>query len=176
MNPVIDSIASEYRRYQALAEGAVDQLTGAELVEPDPGGNSVATIAWHVGGNLASRFTDFLTTDGEKPWRDRESEFADRRTSREEILDHWHAGWSRLFDTLSGLTDADLERNVSIRGVPLTVIEALHRSLAHTAYHVGQIVHIARVRRGAGWRYLSIPPGGTTAYNADPSREKGPGG
>jgi uncharacterized damage-inducible protein DinB len=171
---ILSSIESEYRRYDALARRAIEQLDEAELARADDGGNSVATIAWHVGGNLVSRFTDFLTTDGEKPWRDREGEFEARRPTRAELLAHWERGQEALFGALAELSDADLARSVTIRGVALTVAEALQRSLAHTAYHVGQIVLRARALRGAGWRFLSIPPGGSAAYAADPTREKGP--
>jgi uncharacterized damage-inducible protein DinB len=174
MRALLSSIEAEYRRYEALAEQAVAQLDEHELAAADDGGNSVATIAWHVSGNLVSRFTDFLTTDGEKPWREREGEFAARRVTREELGARAANGWRVLFDTLAQLEDADLARTVTIRGRPLTVAEALHRSLAHTAYHVGQIVLRARALRGERWRFLSIPPGGSAAYDANPIFEKGP--
>ena len=121
--------------------------------------HSVATIAWHVGGNLRSRFTDFLTTDGEKPWRDRESEFEARTPSREELLAFWNEGWDVLQHSLDDLADANLVDTVRIRGEELSVIQALHSSLAHTTYHVGQIVHRAKELRGGEWTYLSMPPG-----------------
>jgi hypothetical protein len=113
-----------------------------------------------VGGNLRSRFTDFLTTDGEKPWRDRESEFLARTPSRAELLESWNSGWDVLEASLAGVADSNLADTVTIRGEELSVIQALHRSLAHTAYHVGQIVHRAKELRGEDWEYLSIPPGG----------------
>jgi len=172
MNDLIESIRGEFQRYKALAEGAVDQLNDGELAVAGPGeGNSIATICWHVGGNLRSRFTDFMTSDGEKPWRQREEEFARRSVGKEELLAHWNAGWSALMQALDGLTDADLSKTVTIRKQPLRVHEALHRSLAHVSYHVGQIVYQARGLRGASWRYLSIPPGQSAAYNAKPGSE-----
>lgn len=159
---IVDSVASEYRRYKSLAEGAMEQLSDEELGRTGAGGeNSVATIAWHVSGNLSSRFTDFLESDGEKPWRDRESEFEPRRVSAEALRAKWDEGWTTLFQALETLTDEDLDREVTIREIPHTVAEALHRSLAHTSYHVGQIVHQARAFRGESWRFLSIPPGGS---------------
>ena len=173
---VISSIESEYRRYRTLGEKTIDQLGYEELVlHGSPESLSISTIVWHIAGNLQSRFTDFLTSDGEKPWRLRETEFEDRRVDREELIQKWAQGWDTLFDALETLTDADLGRSVMIRGVPLTVSEALHRSLAHASYHVGQITYIGKMLKGEEWMYLSIPPGGSAAYNADPVLEKGPG-
>jgi len=170
---LIDSIRDEYHRYKALADAAIDQLDDAELsVTGRNGGNSVAVICWHVAGNLRSRFTDFLASDGEKPWREREEEFRARAVSRSELLQAWNAGWAPLLSTLAELTDEDLRRTVTIRRQPLAVHEALHRSLAHVAYHVGQIVYVAKSIRGQTWRYLSIPPGGSDAYNRSPRFER----
>ncbi len=170
---VVESIAAEYRRYRTLAERALGQLSDDEAAhEPFDGGNSVATLMWHVGGNLASRFTDFLTSDGEKPWRDREGEFAERRVPRDELVAHWRRGWGSLAEALDALDDTRLADTVTIRRTPLSVIEALHRSLAHVAYHVGQIVLIARSVRGERWEFLSIPPGGSDAYNRNPTMER----
>ena len=171
---VLESITGEYTRYKALAEAALDQLTEGQLVAPAPGGgNSIATICWHVGGNLRSRFSDFLTSDGEKPWRNREDEFLPRAVTQAELMVHWEAGWSTLFTTLAALTDADLSRTVTTRGQPLRVDEALHRSLAHTCYHVGQVIYAARALRGSAWRFLSIPPGQSEGFNAAPVSERG---
>jgi uncharacterized damage-inducible protein DinB len=166
---IIDSITGEYKRYKALAEGALSQITNDQLVAPAPGGgNSIATICWHLGGNLRSRFTDFLTSDGEKPWRKRDEEFEPRSVTKAELLAHWESGWSALFATLAALSDADLSRTVTIRGQALRVDEALHRSLAHATYHVGQVVYAARALCGPAWRFLSIPPGQSEAFNAMP--------
>ena len=172
MSTVLDSIRAEYERYQMLAERALDQVPEALLSAPGfGGGNSLTVVAWHLAGNLRSRFTAFLTEDGEKPGRNREDEFATRIASREELLAHWNAGWATLYETLGSLTDADLQRTVTIRGQPLRVHDALHRSLAHASYHVGQIVYVAHAHQGGAWEYLSIPPGGSAAYNAAPSNE-----
>jgi len=161
MRTFMESIEEVYRRYRSTAEAAMDQLSDEELIAAPAGAaSSVATIAWHVGGNLRSRFTDFLTTDGEKPWRDRESEFLARTPSRAELLESWNSGWDVLEASLAGVADSNLTDTVTIRGEELSVIQALHRSLAHTAYHVGQIVHRAKELRGEDWEYLSIPPGG----------------
>jgi hypothetical protein len=173
MNVLIQSIEAEYRRYKTLAEGAIAQVPESRLSTPGPGeGNSLAILCWHISGNLASRFTDFLTSDGEKPWRQREEEFASRMVSRDELLAKWNMGWAVLFGALAGLSDADLSSTVTIRGQSLAVHEALHRSLAHLAYHVGQIVYVAHAFCGATWKYLSIAPGGSAAYNAQPTMEK----
>lgn len=170
---IVGSIDGEYRRYKALGEGAFGQLGPEELTRRGgPTDNSIATLVWHVSGNLKSRFTEFLTSDGEKPWRDRESEFEAREVSLDEVRSKWEDGWGVLLDTLASLSDDDLERSVTIRGVPLKVHEALHRSLGHTAYHVGQIVYAGKVLRGGGWSWLSIPPGQSAAYNRRPDAEK----
>jgi hypothetical protein len=170
---LIDSIRAENLRYKALAEAAMGQLDEAELsVEGPNGGNSIAILGWHLGGNLRSRFTDFLVSDGEKPWRQREGEFHRRTVTRAELLAMWQEGWAALLDTLGGLTDEHLQATVTIRRQPLKVHEALHRSLAHVAYHVGQIVYLAKSLRGASWQYLSIPPGQSDAYNRDPAFER----
>ena len=175
MNQIVSSVQAEYLRYKGLAEGAIAQLSDADLVVPGPGnGNSIAVLCWHLAGNFRSRFTDFLTSDGEKPWRRREEEFSRRAVTKDELLAYWEGGWAVLLDALGRLTDADLDRQVAIRGQPLRVIEALLRSLAHASYHVGQIVFLAKALRGADWRYLSIPPGGSAAYNANPAFEKPP--
>lgn len=155
---LIASIEREYRRYKDYAERTFEQLADDDLrrvLAPD--GNSIAILVWHVAGNLKSRFTDFLTTDGEKPWRARESEFDERPVTRDELRRRWDEGWSVLFATLGALTDADLGRRVTIRGESLVVSEALHRSLAHTASHVGQIVLLGKTLRASGWKTLTIP-------------------
>src|SRR5262245_44883671 len=145
MRDLIDSIRGEYERHKALGEGAITQLQDEDLSRPGPNGsNSLAVICWHISGNLRSRFTDFLTSDGEKPWRNRDEEFDDRAVSRDEFLAKWEQGWSALFGALDALTDDNLRGTVTIRGQTLKVYEALHRSLAHTAYHVGQMVYLAK--------------------------------
>ena len=176
MRQIVGSIEGEYRRYKMLGEQAIGQLTEPQLSEtPGSVGNSVATLVWHISGNLASRFTGFLHSDGEKPWRDRDAEFVARSVSREQLLEKWESGWTILLESLAALDDEALHAVVTIRGVPLSVHDALHRSLAHTSYHVGQVVFLAKAIRGGEWRYLTIPPGGSAAYNAKPFAEKPPG-
>lgn len=165
MRELIESIRGEYARYKALGEGAAGQVQDQELSLSGPNGSSsLAIICWHLSGNLRSRFTDFLTSDGEKPWRNREEEFDDRAVSRAEFTAKWEQGWAALFAALDGLTDATLADSVTIRGQALKVHEALHRSLAHTSYHVGQMVYLAKAMRGDAWSSLSIPRGQSQSY------------
>ena len=170
---VIESIRGEYQRYKKLAEAAIAQIEEERLsAAPSSEGNSIAMICWHVAGNLKSRFTDFLTSDGEKPWRNREEEFAGRTVSRAELLAKWESGWTALFTALDGLSDDLLSREVTIRGQAIPVLDALHRSLAHTSYHVGQIVFLAKEYAGTEWTSLSIPKGQSAAYNQNPTGQR----
>ena len=170
---MIASIEAEYRRYKALGEAAIGQVADVDLSRPGPSeGNGIASLVWHISGNLASRFTDFRTSDGEKPWRIRDEEFAPREVTRGELLDRWQAGWHALFTALDALTDADVTGTVTVRGQPLRIDEALHRSLAHTAYHVGQLIYLAKLLRGGEWHCLSIPLGASDAYNRAPLFER----
>jgi len=171
---IVGSVRAEFVRYRSLAEAAIGQLSDADLiVEPPDNGNSIAVICWHISGNLRSRFTDFLTTDGEKPWRKRDEEFERRPVTKAEVLERWSAGWTVLFQALDGLTDDDLTKTITIRQQPMPVHEALLRSLAHIASHVGQIVFFSKSLRGGAWKYLSIPPGQSEAYNRNPQSEHG---
>ncbi len=173
--PVLESIEGEYRRYKALGERALAQMTDEELsVSEGASQNSATTLVWHLSGNFLSRFTDFPAADGEKPWRDRDTEFLPRSVTRAELMAQWEKGWETLFRSLAPLRDDQLEQKVTIRGVPLSIVEALHRSMSHAAYHVGQMVFLAKQLRGEGWDYLTIPPGGTAAYNQNPTRERAP--
>ena len=170
MSSLIQSIAAEFRRYKALGDSALAQLEDRELsLAGSNGGNSVAVLVWHIGGNLASRFTDFLTSDGEKPWRMRDEEFVHRAPARDELLEKWNGGWNALFAALDGLTDDQLTRTVKIRGQSFEVHDALHRALGHICYHVGQLVYLAKSIRGDSWTSLSIPIGGSEAYNRNPA-------
>lgn len=148
------------------ADRAVAQLTDEQLhVALTADVNCVAVIMKHVAGNLLSRWTDFLTTDGEKPWRNRDDEFVDTFASRAELLDYWNAGWRRLFDTLASLGPDDWAKTVTIRGEPHSVPLAVQRAVAHCGYHVGQIVQTARVLAGERWTTITIPRGGSSNFN-----------
>lgn len=169
---VIQSLVDEYRRYKALAEAAIAQVGDEELGNAGhDGGNSIEMLVRHIAGNFKSRFTDFRTSDGEKPWRHRDDEFESAALSRTELLQMWEEGWSVLFGELEKLSDADLSATVTVRRQPLRIDEALHRSLAHAAYHVGQIVFMAKAMRGGAWRTLSIPKGRSEEYNRTAVRE-----
>jgi hypothetical protein len=167
MRAIIGSIEDEYRRHKTLADKALSQVRDDEFfAATSDGANAIGVIVKHVGGNLASRFTEFLTSDGEKPWRQRDEEFEAGAMARSDVMNQWERGWSILFETLAALTDADLSKTVRIRGEALPVHAALHRSLAHTASHAGQIVFAAKAFRGSGWATLSIPRGQSAAFNA----------
>jgi hypothetical protein len=150
-----------FRNYKALGDGALSQVSDADLhTLVDRDANSIAIIVKHLAGNLRSRFTDFLTTDGEKPDRDRDAEFEmAERVSRDDINRWWEEGWAIALRSLESLTPADLERTVTIRGEPFLVVEAVNRLATHAAYHVGQIVLLAKHFAGPKWRSLSIPKG-----------------
>lgn len=155
---LIDDFRSEHARYRQLAEKAIAQMPDAALNQVlAPDGNSAAMIVRHMSGNLISRFTNFLTEDGEKPTRHRDAEFEEQQYSRAEVEELWRNGYAVLEGALAPLTDADLTRTVAIRQQPLTVHAALSRSLAHAAYHVGQIVLLARISAAEPWQSLSIP-------------------
>lgn len=167
-NNFIESVKKQFQYYRILGEKAMDQLEETDLFwEYDPESNSVAVIVKHLWGNMLSRWTDFLTTDGEKSWRDRDAEFVGDLRSREEILQKWQEGWQCLFQALEGLTDSELEQIVYIRNEGHTVMEAILRQLAHYAYHVGQIVYLARMISGKEWQSLSIPRNQSNAFNRE---------
>ena len=134
------------------------QITEEEFFrQPEPESNSIAFVVKHVAGNLSSRWTDFLTTDGEKEWRDRDSEFEPDKADRAQIMEKWDKGWSVLFHTLESLTQNDLAKIVTIRNEPHSVLEAINRGLAHVSYHAGQIVYLAKMFKSVQWKTLTIP-------------------
>jgi uncharacterized damage-inducible protein DinB len=169
----IDDFRSQYAQYRQLAEKALAQMPDAELDRVlSPEGNSAEMIVRHLSGNLVSRFTNFLTEDGEKPDRERDREFDERPYSRAEVNALWARGFAVLDDALAPLGDADLERTVTIRQQPMTVHAALTRSLAHLAYHVGQIVLLARIGASGPWESLSIPRNKSQQFNAEMHRPR----
>lgn len=163
----LSAIINAFEANKRLADHrAVEQVPDDKLHVPlDPNTNSIAVIMKHVAGNLVSRWTDFLTTDGEKPGRNRDDEFVDTFASRAELLDCWERGWACLLTAIRGLTPDDLGKTVTIRGESHSVPLALERSLGHTCYHVGQIVQVARVHAGEKWDTLTIPRGGSEQFN-----------
>jgi hypothetical protein len=160
----VEGTIATFDSHRRLAERAVAQVPDALLGKPlDEHTNSISVIMKHVAGNLISRWTDFLTTDGEKPWRNRDGEFVDTFASRAELMEFWDKGWGVLEATLQNLSAEDLARSVTIRGEKLSVPVAIERSLGHTCYHVGQIVTIARIHAGHCWNTLTIPRAGMAA-------------
>ena len=154
-----------FRYYKQLGERAMAQLDEAQLQATlDPEMNSVAQIVKHMAGNMRSRWTGFPEADGESPTRDRDREFEAPPASRADILRLWQEGWELVFAALAPLTDADLGRTVRIRGEAHSITQAIHRQLAHYAYHVGQIVFLAKHVRGPAWQSLSIPRGQSAAF------------
>jgi uncharacterized damage-inducible protein DinB len=150
-----------FRKHKQSAEKAFNQLGDEEFFrKPGEQSNSVAIIIKHVAGNLRSRWTDVLTTDGDKPWRDRDNEFViSSEDTRAQLLAAWEQGWDTLFRTLNSLEEADVLRKIRIRGEEHTVLQAIDRSLTHVAYHTGQILYVARLIKPDGWQWITIPPG-----------------
>ncbi len=166
-NNFLESALKQFRYYKLLADKAMDQLQDGQLfTQCNDRSNSIAVIIRHMSGNMISRFTDFLTDDGEKPWRDRDAEFDPSEQSRAELIAGWEKGWQRLFATLADLQAHDLEKIVYIRNQGHTVTEAVNRQLAHYPYHVGQIVYIAKML-ASEWQSLSIAINGSQKFNDD---------
>jgi hypothetical protein len=166
---VLEDVALTFRRQRELAERALAQASDDDFFRTiDAESNSIAVLVKHIGGNLLSRWTDFLTTDGEKPTRDRDGEFVvEGETDRDAIMALWDAGWSALSNTLSQLTPAELPATVVIRGESMPAVAALNRALAHISQHVGQIVLLAKHYRSSEWKTLSIPRGRSSDWQAN---------
>jgi hypothetical protein len=162
---VTDSVAI-FRQYKKLAEAALAQVTDEQLrTMLDPESNSLAIIVKHMAGNMRSRWTDFLTTDGEKPDRNRDSEFEEPPATRADLMRMWEDGWNRVFAALEPLTDADLGRTITIRGEAHSVMQAINRQVAHYAYHCGQIVFLAKHLQSENWKCLSVPRKKSDEFN-----------
>ncbi|HXM23608.1 MAG TPA: DUF1572 family protein [Terriglobales bacterium] len=175
-NHYLDEVRRQFRGHKRLAEGAIGQLKDEELfIALDSESNSIAILIKHLAGNMRSRFTDFLTTDGEKPDRDRDQEFEmNSATTRANVMRGWEEGWTRLFAAIEALKPEDVMRTVTIRGEPHTVLQAINRQLAHYAYHTGQIVFLAKHFRSSEWTTLSVPRGKSKEFNATAQKyEKG---
>jgi hypothetical protein len=168
----LDEVIHQYRSHKKRCERAAAQVSDEDLFESLEGNPvSIAILMKHLGGNHRSRWRDFLTTDGEKQDRNRDSEFVVEGETRKSIRGHWDEGWRITFETLESLEPEDLGKTITIRGEPHTVVEALTRNLTHLAYHTGQIVHLARHFAGDHWQMLSVPLGKSDEYNAS-MREK----
>ena len=152
--------------YEKLGEGAMNQVAEARLFEAlNDESNSIGVIVKHMSGNMKSRWTDFLTSDGEKSWRNRDTEFDNANLTREGLMQMWEEGWACVFQALEGLTDADLGRTITIRGEAHSVLQAIGRQLTHYAYHVGQIVVLAKYFLGSEWKPLSVARGQSAQFN-----------
>lgn len=163
----------EFLRFKTQLEGAIAQVSQEHFFEQiGVQGNSIAVILKHLTGNFLSRFTDFLTSDGEKGWRDCDSEFTQDQSGKGDLMARWAKAWDVLEDAIGSLGREDIDQTIIIRGVTFTVEEALARSLSHFSYHVGQIVFLAKYFAGNRWNYLTIPPGESRNYNQNPTKER----
>ncbi len=162
----IEDSISLFRFCKKQGEGAMEQVSDEQLFATlDPEMNSIAIIVKHMAGNMRSRWTDFLTSDGEKPDRNRDTEFEQPPSTRADLLKAWNDGWSRVFSALEPLSDSDLERTVTIRGELHSVMQAINRQIAHYSYHVGQIVFLAKHLNASGWKSLSVPRNKSAEFN-----------
>jgi hypothetical protein len=171
MNAIyLPGIKKQFEFYKSLADKTVEQIGIADeklFWQYNEASNSIAVIVKHLSGNLLSRWTDFLITDGEKDSRDRDGEFDNSIQSKEELLDKWNEAWKCLFEAINSLTEDDLNKTIYIRNMGHSVLDAINRSMAHTAYHVGQIVFIGKMIQSTGWNSLSIAKGNSKEFNAD---------
>ncbi|OJU76486.1 MAG: hypothetical protein BGO09_16315 [Bacteroidetes bacterium 47-18] len=166
MSSYLESVKKQFRYYRMLAEKSMEQLEAEQLFwQYNQESNSIAVLVNHMAGNMLSRFTDFLTSDGEKPWRNRDAEFTNTFADKNQLMQRWHEGWECLMQTLDQLSGADLETIVYVRNDGHTVTEAINRQLAHYAYHVGQIVFIAKMLKNTDWQTLSIARNRSAEYN-----------
>lgn len=168
----LDSIKKQFLYYKSLGDSTFKQLQPEDFHKQfNDDSNSIAIIIQHLSGNMLSRWTDFLTTDGEKEWRQRDSEFENQTLSQPQLIEIWEKGWSCLFSALNQLTHQDLDKIIYIRNQGHTVMEAINRQLAHYPYHVGQMVFLGKMLCSNGWNSLSIPKGNSNQYNAEKFNE-----
>ena len=168
MESYLVSVIKQFEYYKSLGDKTFNQLTFEEILwKSDEDSNSISIVVKHIAGNMLSRWSNFLTEDGEKPWRNRDTEFDDTYTSYEDLIASWESGWTCLFSALKALKNEDLERIIYIRNEGHTVIEAINRQLAHYPYHIGQIVFLGRLLKRDEWQSLSIPKGNSSKYNEE---------
>ena len=169
----LKDIIQRFQSYKELGDKTFTQLDDKDLLyQPSPESNSIAIIIHHMYGNMMSRFTNFLTEDGEKPWRERDEEFEQVNITKQDLISWWNAGWERLLDTLKSLTPEDLTKITPIRNEPLPAYDALLRALAHLAYHVGQIVYLGKAIKDAEWKTLTIPKNQSKQFNEKMTQQK----
>ncbi len=168
MDVYLNSAKKQFAYYRSLGEKTFTQLNDADLFwRFNDESNSIAIIIRHLSGNMLSRWTNFLISDGEKEWRNRDTEFDDTVSTREELMAAWNQGWDCLFFALNSIADEDWSKTVNIRNEPHRIEDAINRQLAHYPYHIGQIVFVGKMIAGAKWKSLSIPKGNSEKYNAD---------
>lgn len=174
-NSYLRSVRKQFEYYKSLGDKTFEQIDDTNIHwQFNEDSNSISIIVKHIVGNMLSRWTNFLTEDGEKEWRQRDTEFEDTYQNKEELINAWEKGWQCLFDAITPLTSTDLERIIYIRNQGHTVTEAINRQLAHYSYHIGQIVFLSKMITNNQWKSLSIPKGKSTSYNAEKfSKEKG---
>jgi hypothetical protein len=162
----LDTVIRRVRYYKELGEKTIDQLSDAELhFQPGAESNSIAVIIQHMTGNMLSRWTNFLSEDGEKEWRQRDEEFETHNYPKQQVIEIWNKGWDCFLNALASLQEDDLMKTIYIRQEALTVIDAINRQLAHYPYHIGQIVYIGKMIRNTEWKNLSIPKGKSQSFN-----------
>lgn len=162
----LDSALERLSYYKSLGDKTIARLSDEQLLwQPEGEPNSIFLIVKHLSGNMRSRWTDFLNSDGEKEWRNRDAEFENGVATKEEIIQLWNEGWQVILDSIGSLTPDDLEKKVLIRSEPHVVVDAINRQLMHVPYHVGQIVYLGKILKGEKWLSLSIPKGGSQAFN-----------
>lgn len=168
INNYLESVVKQFEYYKTLGEKTFNQVTDSDLFyQYHEDSNSIAAIAKHIAGNMLSRWTDFLTTDGEKEWRNREAEFDNDINDRAELMHIWNQGWACLFDALNSINETNFEQIIYIRNQGHSIIEAINRQLAHYPYHIGQIVFIGKMLVGNDWNSLSIPRGDSQKFNSE---------
>jgi Protein of unknown function (DUF1572) len=164
----LESVKKQFQYYKTLGEKSINQLEEHQLfVSFNEDSNSISTIVNHLSGNMLSRWTDFLTTDGEKEWRNRDSEFEEKNTSKQQLIEIWDKGWNCFFDAINSLKPDQLNTIIYIRNEGHTVLEAINRQLAHYPYHIGQIVFYAKMLKSSDWESLSIPKNKSNIYNSE---------
>jgi hypothetical protein len=164
----LDSVIKRFKEYRQLGEKTFAQLNDQEMhFQPNEASNSIAVVIQHLHGNMLSRWTNFLTEDGEKDWRQRDDEFEIHSFTKQELIEKWNKGWEVFLETLESLAGNDLLSTITIRSQPLIVVDAINRQLAHYSYHVGQIVYLGRWIKQTDWKSLSIPKGSSIQYNQE---------
>ena len=164
----LESVIKRFKEYKTLGDKTFEQLNDADMLfQPNEASNSIAVIIQHLHGNMLSRWTGFLTEDGEKEWRNRDKEFEAHNFSKQQLLDQWNEGWKVFLHALESLKEEDLLKTITIRTQPLTVVDAINRQMGHYGYHVGQIVYIGKWIKSNEWTSLSIPKGSSQQFNRD---------